>query len=124
MITLCYRGSGTCVSFSSCVSLLLGLGFAALTKAGYRFFQFLLDICVQSQSRSTTRSGSENNVDNSLSRRLAAKVKYSRSISKFTLFLPHLEAAKAVVPVPMNGSRTVSPTKLNIRMRRSANSRG
>ena len=33
-------------------------------------------------------------------------------------------AAKVVVPVPRNGSSTVSPTKLNMRIRRSASSSG
>ena len=40
------------------------------------------------------------------------------------LFLPHLLAAMFVVPVPMKGSSTVSPTKLNMRISRSASSAG
>ena len=45
-------------------------------------------------------------------------------ISTPMLFRPLRAAARLVVPVPRNGSRTVSPTKLNIRTNRSANSDG
>jgi len=37
---------------------------------------------------------------------------------------PHRIAATVVVPVPRNGSSTVSPTKLNMRTSRSASSSG
>ena len=40
------------------------------------------------------------------------------------LWRPQRAAAMLVVPVPANGSNTVSPTKLNIRTRRSANCNG
>ena len=37
---------------------------------------------------------------------------------------PHFAAAMFVVPVPMKGSRTVSPTKLNILISRSTSVSG
>ena len=40
------------------------------------------------------------------------------------LFLPQAAAAIWVEAVPVNGSSTVSPTKLNMRIRRSASSTG
>ena len=50
--------------------------------------------------------------------------KYSGVISTPTLLRPHFAAATLVVAVPMNGSSTVSPTKLNMRTSRSASSMG
>ena len=40
------------------------------------------------------------------------------------LFRPFLNAATMVVPLPQKGSRTVSPTKENMRTNRVANSSG
>ena len=50
--------------------------------------------------------------------------RYTGSISYPILFLPASRAAKAVVPVPKNGSKTISPTKENILMSLRASSRG
>ena len=54
----------------------------------------------------------------------AAIRQYSGSISTPMLFRPVLRAAIIVVPVPQNGSSTVSPVKENMRTRRVASSIG
>ena len=61
---------------------------------------------------------------NSLFRRSRAICTYVGSISIPMLFLPARAAASIVVPVPTNGSSTVSFAKLNIRMSLSASSSG
>src|SRR5260370_342505 len=49
---------------------------------------------------------------------------YGGSTSFAIEFRPAAPAASVVEPVPAKGSRTVSPAKENIRMSRSASSRG
>src|SRR6267154_522289 len=56
-----------------------------------------------------------------LSRAMAT---YLGSISTLMLLRPVFNAAIAVVPVPANGSRIVSPAKENILIKRSANAVG
>ena len=56
--------------------------------------------------------------------RFNASSRYAGSISIPRLFRPVLRAAICVEAVPVNGSSTVSPTKLNVRTRRSANCTG
>src|ERR1035438_5020775 len=53
-----------------------------------------------------------------------ARATYLGSSSFAMLFLPEFMAAMLVVPVPANGSRTVSPTNENRRINRSASSAG
>src|ERR1041385_8205287 len=50
--------------------------------------------------------------------------RYLGSISTLTLLRPQFIAATAVVPVPQNGSRIVSPAKENILTSRSASATG
>src|SRR3989338_2502184 len=57
-------------------------------------------------------------------KRLSAYSQYFGSISTAILFLSDLRAANIVVPVPQNGSNTVSPQNENILTRRSASSSG
>src|SRR5712691_6480621 len=66
----------------------------------------------------------ENRLAVSFDKRDADISKYSGVISTPMLLRPHFAAATLVVPVPMNGSSTVSPTKLNMRTSRSASSSG
>ncbi len=56
--------------------------------------------------------------------RRSARSTYAGSTSTETEFRPVSIAARAVVPVPAKGSSTVSPAKLNIRMRRRGTSAG
>src|SRR5690348_7905434 len=60
----------------------------------------------------------------SIAARRVAAFRYSFSISTEIEFRPVRMAATAVEPEPANGSRIVSPAKLNMRIRRSANSEG
>src|SRR5436190_3428695 len=53
-------------------------------------------------------------------RRCSAIFRYAASISLPMLFLPVAIAARFVVPVPTNGSRTVSPANENSLIKRSA----
>lgn len=67
----------------------------------------------------------EENISPAISEtRVRAKLRYSESISKPTLLRPQRAAATHVVPVPTNGSSTVSPTKENMRTNRSASDKG
>src|SRR5690606_33730289 len=81
-----------------------------LHRLGHRYALRSMAVCRVTSTASRTRS--------------TQLSKYDGSTSQPMLFRPHRAAAADVVPVPRNGSNTVSPANENIRTSRSASVSG
>src|SRR6185437_6438162 len=119
-----HGGSLAGVTWSRPGGLSGGLAATGLPKRLNRFGDSCLQLGRGVQSASAVMVAVPKSESSDSETRDRACLKYCGSTSKPMLFRPQSPAAAEVVPVPRKGSRTVSPAKLNMRIKRVANSAG